>query len=236
MGTIYTATADIITRPADTTQYGINDVVGVNLAVTGATNATPIVITTAAHGLATGDVVTIASVGGNTNANSTFKVTVLSTTTFSLDGSSGNAAYTSGGTVAQWLRIPNAARPGGGGIIRGWKLSTNNNATTNAQFSLLVAKGSTTGYQLPPAATLDNVIPAISYYTERDLIVGKLSTVTIGASTLGASSGLGYVGSLSVPYDLLGTGTDLYCAIIAEAAYTPASAQTIAVAVDVEKY
>lgn len=66
--------------------------------ITGATNASPIVVTSAAHGLSTGDRVKISGVGGNTNANGTFVVTVLSSSTFSLDGSSGNAAYTSGGT------------------------------------------------------------------------------------------------------------------------------------------
>lgn len=68
--------------------------------VTAASTATPIVITTtSAHGLITGAVVTVASVGGNTPANGTFKITRLSTTTFSLDGSIGVGAYTSGGTV-----------------------------------------------------------------------------------------------------------------------------------------
>lgn len=66
--------------------------------VTGATNATPIVITTSNHGLNTGDSITVASVGGNTNANGTWVVTRVSSSTFSLDGSAGNSAYTSGGT------------------------------------------------------------------------------------------------------------------------------------------
>lgn len=69
------------------------------VAITGATNASPIVITAASHGLQTGDVVTIASVGGNTAANGTFKVTRLTSGTFSLDDSTGNGAYTSGGTI-----------------------------------------------------------------------------------------------------------------------------------------
>jgi len=70
------------------------------LTVSGATNASPIVITTsAAHGLLTGAVVTVASVGGNTGANGTFVITKLSNTTFSLNGSTGSGAYTSGGTV-----------------------------------------------------------------------------------------------------------------------------------------
>jgi hypothetical protein len=66
--------------------------------ITGATFATPIVVTTAtAHGFLSGQSVTVVAVGGNTNANGTWVVTVLSTTTFSLNGSSGNAAYTAGG-------------------------------------------------------------------------------------------------------------------------------------------
>lgn len=68
--------------------------------VSGATAATPIVVTTAAaHGLIDGDVVTTASIGGTTGANGTYIVDVLSSTTFSLVNSVGGGAYTSGGTV-----------------------------------------------------------------------------------------------------------------------------------------
>ena len=71
-----------------------------NLAVTGATNATPIKITTASsHGLSTNNFATIAGVQGNTSANGTWLITVNSPTQFSLVGSVGNANYTSGGTV-----------------------------------------------------------------------------------------------------------------------------------------
>jgi len=66
--------------------------------VTGATNASPIVITSAGHNLTTGTKVTITGVLGNTAANGTFSITVVSSNTFSLDGSTGNGAYTSGGT------------------------------------------------------------------------------------------------------------------------------------------
>lgn len=66
--------------------------------ITGATNASPIVITSAAHGLMTGQRVMIKDVVGNTAANETWKITVISSSTFSLDGSTGNASYTSGGT------------------------------------------------------------------------------------------------------------------------------------------
>lgn len=75
--------------------------------VSGATNASPIVITTAAnHGLTTGQTVIIAGVVGNTAANGSWTITVTSPTQFSLTGSTGNAAYTSGGTVSVIGTIP----------------------------------------------------------------------------------------------------------------------------------
>lgn len=68
---------------------------GTQVNVSNATNATPIVITTAtAHGMSTSDVVTIASVGGNTAANGTFLITRNSDTEFVLRASAGNGAYT----------------------------------------------------------------------------------------------------------------------------------------------
>lgn len=75
--------------------------------VTGASNASPVVVTSAAHGLQTGTPVVVAGVGGNTAANGTFRATRVSASQFSLDGSTGNGAYTSGGTwhVAGMHRI-----------------------------------------------------------------------------------------------------------------------------------
>lgn len=72
-------------------------------AITGATNATPIVITATAHGFANGDVVNIVSVGGNTAANGRFRIANVATNTFELTNYdtranvAGNGAYTSGG-------------------------------------------------------------------------------------------------------------------------------------------
>jgi Protein of unknown function (DUF2586)/Ubiquitin-activating enzyme E1 FCCH domain len=77
----------------------INGANSTPLVVSGATDATPIVLTTTAHGLSTGDVVTVASVGGNTAANGTFVITVVDTTHFSLNGTTGTVPYTSGGTA-----------------------------------------------------------------------------------------------------------------------------------------
>lgn len=64
---------------------------------TNATNASPIVITSADHGLTTGTRITLSGIGGNTAANGTFIVTRIDANTFSLNGSSGNGAYTEGG-------------------------------------------------------------------------------------------------------------------------------------------
>jgi hypothetical protein len=66
--------------------------------ITGASNATPIVITSSAHGLTDGDTVRVEGVGGNTSANVTATITFLTVNTFSLDDSSGTADYTGGGT------------------------------------------------------------------------------------------------------------------------------------------
>ncbi len=76
------------------------------VSVSVATNATPIVVTTASHAFIDGERVTVASVGGNTAANGTWYVDVLSSTTFALYsdpvltvGVAGNGTYTSGGTA-----------------------------------------------------------------------------------------------------------------------------------------
>jgi len=77
--------------------------------ITAATNASPIVITATNHGYSTGDLITITDVGGNTNANNTWYITTITTNTFSLDGSSGNSGYTSGGlAVTESSELPPA--------------------------------------------------------------------------------------------------------------------------------
>lgn len=87
------------------------DLAGASIAITGATNASPIVITANAHGLANGDTVLIGGVGGNTAANGVWQASSVTTNTFRLTGSTGNGAYTSGGTASKAGR----ALPVGGG-------------------------------------------------------------------------------------------------------------------------
>lgn len=67
--------------------------------ITGATNATPIVVTSASHGYSNGDFVHVASVAGNTAANGLWSIANQATNTFELVGSVGSGAYTSGGDV-----------------------------------------------------------------------------------------------------------------------------------------
>jgi hypothetical protein len=72
------------------------------VSVLAATNASPIAITTASptNSLITGSQVTITSVNGNTAANVAGNfIHVIDSTHFTLDGTTGNGAYTGGGTV-----------------------------------------------------------------------------------------------------------------------------------------
>jgi len=77
--------------------------------VTGATNDSPIVLTLVGHGYSTADRVLISKITGNTNANGAWNITKVTADTFSLDGSTGNAAYISGG-IAVKLDVPDPIR------------------------------------------------------------------------------------------------------------------------------
>ena len=70
--------------------------------ITAAANSSSLVITSAGHGLKTGEEVRISGVLGNSAANGVFKVSVLTADTFSLIGAVGNGTYGGGGT---WVRL-----------------------------------------------------------------------------------------------------------------------------------
>lgn len=83
---------------------GVKVILATPKTITGATNATPVVITSVGHGLKSGDGVEQSNVGGNTAANGDFFVTRLTADTYSLQdldhvNVAGGGAYTSGGTV-----------------------------------------------------------------------------------------------------------------------------------------
>lgn len=75
-------------------------------AVTSSTDATPIVVTKASHGYSTGDLVMINGHTTNIAANGMFKITVLSSSTFSLQN------YVTGANVAG-----SGAGAGSGGVV-----------------------------------------------------------------------------------------------------------------------
>lgn len=76
-----------------------------NTNISGATNASPIVITNNGHGLQNGDLVDVAGVVGNTAANGIWTIANSTANTFELSGSTGNGAYASGG-VANKITSP----------------------------------------------------------------------------------------------------------------------------------
>ncbi len=85
------------------------------VAITGATQANPVVVTAVAHGITNGEEVYIAGVGGMTQLNDrTYTVANVTANTMELSGvdGTGYGAYTAGGTVARaYARIINAVDP-----------------------------------------------------------------------------------------------------------------------------
>lgn len=126
-------------------EYDIGDAVYTGGAITGATNATPIVVTTATpHGLTSNDKVDISGVTGNTAANGTRRaITKTGASTFSINGSVGNGAYVAGGAiVAHRLTLENygvAQQPGSNNETRpiGW---TYNNDGLYGAFASVAGK------------------------------------------------------------------------------------------------
>jgi uncharacterized phiE125 gp8 family phage protein len=80
------------------------------VSITGATNAAPIVVTSADHGLLTGDRIRVEDVEGTTAANGTWTVTGVDDNDFSLQGSTGNAAYTESTGDFIKIEVPEAIR------------------------------------------------------------------------------------------------------------------------------
>jgi len=79
-------------------------ILAASTAITGATQANPVVITDVGHPYSTGDRVFIEAVGGMTEINDRdFVITVLGANTYELDGEdgTGHTAYTAGGTAKE---------------------------------------------------------------------------------------------------------------------------------------
>lgn len=88
--------------PSDcVTVLNVRDLMTTAKDITGATNVSPIVITSADHGFEDDAVIVVHDVGGNTAANGTWKVANEADDTLELYGSTGDGAYTSGGKMFQ---------------------------------------------------------------------------------------------------------------------------------------
>jgi hypothetical protein len=125
--------------------------------ITAVTQANPAVVTSNAHGLLEGDIVTIAAVVGMTQLNGkTFIVANPSTNTFELFGvdSTAYGAYTSGGTATpvdfvQWCELRSGSFGGG----QASEIDVTNMCSTSKEFRLgLRDNGEFTGdYNWVPA-------------------------------------------------------------------------------------
>lgn len=213
-------------RPANTTAYHAHDSVNVDLAVSGASNASPIVITTPTHGLADGDPVTISGVTGNTNANGSYyaKVTGYLATTFGLytdkaltTPRAGNANYINGGDVARLFRLKDFFREAGGSaLINKIRALTDNRAFVD-QFRILF-------YGSPVAASLDHVALPI-LYANRTLRMGAVDLEAFHTEDTGAGSTAAYScttpgnpNGVNFPLEVHNLETppskDLYCLVV----------------------
>jgi len=82
--------------------------------ITGATNASPISVNSVSHGRTSGQTVQIEGALGNTAANGTYAITVVDADNFTLNSSSGNGVWTSGGrwTLVGTETITEDTQPG----------------------------------------------------------------------------------------------------------------------------
>jgi hypothetical protein len=84
------------------------------LAIVSSTDASPIVVTTGTHGYHTGDTIEIEGHATNTAANGQWQITVQSTTTFVLNGSTGNGVGGATGYSINYELLPALQMPANG--------------------------------------------------------------------------------------------------------------------------
>lgn len=217
-----------ITKSSGTTAEDAKDCVNdATMTITGATNATPIVVTATAHPLQTGDAVTIASVGGNTAANGTFVVTKLTADTFSLQNATtladvaGNGAYTSGGTA---IRIPafTLAEYNGqqGYITKGQIYSNKSDCTTTLKLHV---------FTLPPTGIADNAQMTL-LDANKDKRIGPISFSALATEGSGSDESASIVsvgsGNLPMHFKCNADRKTLYALLETVDGFTPSSLQT----------
>lgn len=152
-------------------------------AITGATKANPVVITSANHGYANGDVVYISGVTGMTQLNgNVYTVANKTTNTFQLQGINGTSysTYKSGGTAyctklgCQYYRFTNAS-----GGTNMWNPSTCVTERTTNAYTDVSPSTTYLGYNYPATATnpciTATIMPLSSDKTALKSVVNGLS-------------------------------------------------------------
>src|SRR3990167_719069 len=151
-----------------------------HIPITGASNASPIVISTAnTDGLQAGDTVFVDGIAGNTAANGVWTVgTVVANTSFGLVGSTGNGTYTAGSGV--WCsNDTDTPRP----PITIHRAFIFYDKTANAEYPVIVGVDASTNtrvyvYDSANAVAVNNY----SYWLELTRFFSALVNDTIGAS------------------------------------------------------
>ena len=142
-----------------------------------ATNAGPIVITTQnTSGLANGDTVLISGAAGNTAANGIFTISNVTSSSFTLVGSTGNAAYTGGAVWQELQPITN---------------------TTGTATPIVVTTGSTAGLSVGQVVEIQGVagntaangLYVIAGLTSTTVTLGSPASTTPFATSSGTWSG-----------------------------------------------
>lgn len=226
-------------RPANTTTYTIGDAVApATTAITAATNASPAVITSVAHGLATGDRVTIAASGGNTAINGDWVVTVLTVDTFKISteagylaGSfvAGNGAWTSGGTVQRMLRLADVVPyNGGSGSIVAIRLTVSSATVTLGTFRIRF-------FNSPVSQIADNAAWTLldANKTKRSGYVDLSIVATDGSGS--DSAEVMNVLSQPLPFVCDASRADLFLQVSALGAYVPESGDAFRIEVTIRR-
>jgi len=213
-------TVRIMGSPAPTS-LGINGTwtdgpLPATIAFGSSTNATPIVVTKASHGLTTGDTVVCTGHATNTNANGTWEVNVLTSSTFELTGSVGNGV---GGSTGTFRKVNNCRVMLASAVTKtiqdcgfqsgAWTASANVTATISTSdfkegygsSSIAIASGFTTGlaaYKALGASTDFSAYKQISFWVKQTSgTLGAAGAVTLSlcSDTVGATP----VNTVNVP-------------------------------------
>ena len=187
---------------------------GTQKAITNATNAAPIVITSTAHGLATGEQIYIDGIQGNKAANGLWNIVKVDADTFSLVGSAGDGEYTgsnSGSVQVTTLQngaagvnevqtITASATPTGGT----WTISFDGATTSALQYNANAAAVQTALEALPTIGSGNVTVSG-----------GALGTAAFTVTFIGTEGSLSQP-AMTVSSSLTGSGITLSIVVLTE--------------------